>query len=264
MCWGTVGRVKSVEGHIATVDFGGALKTALVGVEDLREGDLVIVHAGLVIGKVTPEDAAQNVMSFRDILAYELAASGTSEEEAKREAEKQLREYLSKLGIEARAVAPESVEAEAEAPRVEIPPSAFRRTYRIALSDTDYLQVLHFTNYQRFCERAQQELLEELGFSYATLIHRYGLFIPTVESWGRYISPVRIDNTIEVAVWVEEIGKKHVKFRYVITNLTSGKVAGECYTVNVCTDMTLMESMPLPEELAKKLRKFSSSNPLAE
>jgi hydrogenase maturation factor len=60
MCLGTVGRVKKVEGQEVLVDFGGIEKRA-VSLDEVKEGELVIVHAGLIIGKIRKEDYLRNI-----------------------------------------------------------------------------------------------------------------------------------------------------------------------------------------------------------
>ncbi len=259
MCWGVIGRVEEVKDEfVVTVDFGGVKREAIVGVEALSAGDYVLVHAGVVISKLSEEDVLVNMSLYRDLVYQQFLDAGMGEGEARRRAEEEVGRLARSLGIDPKRIPSmgvEGVEARGRS-EPEIPPNAFRRRYRIPLSDTDYLQVMHYTNYFRYCERAQQELLSEIGFSYSELIHRYGLFIPTVESGGKFKAPVRLDNEIEVAVWVEEVGRKHIRWRYIITNLTSQRVVGECYTVSVCTDTTLMESMELPEELKRRLRKY--------
>ncbi|MEW6222515.1 MAG: HypC/HybG/HupF family hydrogenase formation chaperone [Candidatus Hadarchaeota archaeon] len=259
MCWGVPAKVIGIEGPTATVDFGGVRKDVMVAVERLSPGDLVMVHAGIAIGRLSQEDFIRNVALYRDIRVQELLGDGLEEGEAREKAADETDKLLGSLGIKGSIVdvEPEVTEKMSEgAKEIQIPANAFRSRYKISLSDTDYLQVLHYTNYFRFCERAQQELLESLGFSYATLIHKLGIFVPTVETSGKILAPVRLDNEIEVVVWVEEVGRKHIKWRNVVKNLTSGKTAADCLTVSVCTDTTIMEAMPLPTELAEKLKKF--------
>lgn len=260
VCWGVPAKVLSVKGHSAIVDFGGVKREAIVAANNISTGDLVMVHAGMIIGKLSLNDFLTNVAIYRDILMHELMDAGLDDKEARERATNETDKLLSSLGIHGSIA---SIEPEAEImnetdEEIVTPKNAFRRTYKVSLSDTDYLQVMHYTNYFRYCERAQQELLESLGYSYATLIHRFGLFVPTVETSGKIKGPVRLDNLIEVAVWVEEVGTKHIKFRSIIKNLTSGKLVAECSTVSVCTDTTLMESMPLPEELVEKLRIYEA------
>ncbi|MDI6820044.1 MAG: HypC/HybG/HupF family hydrogenase formation chaperone [Candidatus Hodarchaeaceae archaeon] len=259
MCWGVPAKILSLDGPTALVDFGGVKKEVVVAASGISSGDLVMIHAGMIIGKLSPEDFMENVALYRDIRTQELLDAGLDEKAAKEKATDETDKLLNSLGVRGSiaSIEPEVAEPMAVAEKeIFIPSNAFKRSYKVSLSDTDYLQVMHYTNYFRFCERAQQELLEGLGFSYAALIHKFGLFVPTVETSGRILGPVRLDNMIEVAVWVEEVGRKHIKFRNVIKNLTSGKVVAECSTVSVCTDTTLMESMPLPAELAEKLKRY--------
>lgn len=258
MCWGTPAKVIEVGEYTALVDFGGVRKEVLVGVEGLSADELVVVHAGVVIGKLSLPDLLANVALYREMLVQEFLSAGVEEREAREKATDETNKLLASLGVHERIA--EIGFGEEQPVRVEekiwVPENAFKRVYKVSLSDTDYLQVMHYTNYFRYCERAQQELLESLGFGYATLIHKFGLFVPTVETSGKLKAPVRLDNVIEVAVWVEEVGTKHIRFKNVIKNLTSGKVVAECTTVAVCTDTTLMGAMSLPQGLVEGLKQY--------
>ncbi|MEM0444717.1 MAG: HypC/HybG/HupF family hydrogenase formation chaperone [Nitrososphaerota archaeon] len=60
MCLGVYGRVLGVTGELAVVDFGGGLtKEVLVGVEDVKGGDYVVVHAGVIVSRLSEKDFAQ-------------------------------------------------------------------------------------------------------------------------------------------------------------------------------------------------------------
>lgn len=263
MCWGVPGRVLEIrDGYIASIDFGGSIKEAIIGVDDLSPGEYVLVHAGVVISKITKEDILHNVGIYQELIYHQLLSMGYNEEEAREKSREEVRSIMEGLDIDISDIGDIEMTRSGEGKigseldKYNIPENAFRARYKISLSDTDYLQVMHYTNYYRYCERAQQELLESIGYSYSTLIHKYGIFIPTVESWGEFKAPVRLDNEIEVYVWVEEIGEKHIKWRYVIYNHTSQRVVGICYTTSVCTDTTLMEAIEIPEHLRENLEKY--------
>ncbi len=57
MCWAVPAVVIEVdrENCIAVVDFGGVRQEVLIGIEDVKPGDVVLVHAGLIISKVDVE-----------------------------------------------------------------------------------------------------------------------------------------------------------------------------------------------------------------
>ena len=94
MCWAVPARVVEVEGLTAKVDFGGgAVRTVIVACDDVKVGDVVLVHAGAIIGKVRPEELFETLKLYAE-LAVELAVqSGMNREEALKQVEAQLAEW---------------------------------------------------------------------------------------------------------------------------------------------------------------------------
>ncbi len=56
MCVAIPGKVIEINDRTAVVDFSGNQVTARTGLVDVAVGDFVLVHAGCVIQKVTPQD----------------------------------------------------------------------------------------------------------------------------------------------------------------------------------------------------------------
>lgn len=69
MCLAVPGRIKKIQdGRTALVDFMGVEKTiALDLIENPREGEFVIVHAGFAINRLSKEDAAESLQLFREL-----------------------------------------------------------------------------------------------------------------------------------------------------------------------------------------------------
>ena len=70
MCLGIPAEVKEVKGDIVLVDFGdGVLREVYGGAyEDLKPGDIVIVHAGIIIEKLRPERAEELVKAINEFI----------------------------------------------------------------------------------------------------------------------------------------------------------------------------------------------------
>ncbi len=71
MCLAVPAEIKSIEGHVATVDYGGNLRTANISLVDAKVGDFVIVHAGYAIEVLDREEAEKTLDLFRQLLAQE-------------------------------------------------------------------------------------------------------------------------------------------------------------------------------------------------
>ena len=100
MCWGVPAKVLSVAGQTAKVDLGGVKKDVLVGMKEVSPGELVMIHAGVAIGRITEEDVLANVAIVRDIRAQELMDSGVDEKEAESIATDETNKLLRSLGID--------------------------------------------------------------------------------------------------------------------------------------------------------------------
>ncbi|MCS7143580.1 MAG: HypC/HybG/HupF family hydrogenase formation chaperone [Archaeoglobaceae archaeon] len=70
MCWGVPAVVRELLGEFVEIDYGdGVLRRVIIGIseEKLKKGDLVLVHAGVVISKLSYEDASTTAEMLRDI-----------------------------------------------------------------------------------------------------------------------------------------------------------------------------------------------------
>ncbi|MGQ9587799.1 MAG: HypC/HybG/HupF family hydrogenase formation chaperone [Thermoplasmata archaeon] len=68
MCLAVPAEVRSIEGHMATVDYGGVSRTANISLVDAKVGDYVIVHAGYAIQVMDREEAEKTLELFREVL----------------------------------------------------------------------------------------------------------------------------------------------------------------------------------------------------
>lgn len=71
MCLGVPGKVLSIEGMIATVDFFGVTKELRLDIVDepVSPGDYVLNHVGFAIRRIPPEEVEETLALFDQILA---------------------------------------------------------------------------------------------------------------------------------------------------------------------------------------------------
>lgn len=73
MCWGSLAVVLEVseDGLIAKVDYGdGVVREVLIGISEdkIRRGDVVIVHAGVIVSKITREGLMEHINLMKELL----------------------------------------------------------------------------------------------------------------------------------------------------------------------------------------------------
>jgi hydrogenase expression/formation protein HypC len=75
MCLAIPAEVKSIDGHMATVDYGGVKRQANISLVETKVGDFVIVHAGYAIQVMDREEAEKTLDLFRQLLEVEDAGA---------------------------------------------------------------------------------------------------------------------------------------------------------------------------------------------
>lgn len=65
MCLAYPGKIESIKGDRAVVDFSGIKKEVNVSFVKIKKGDYVIVHAGFAIQKMTNEEALDAIDIFK-------------------------------------------------------------------------------------------------------------------------------------------------------------------------------------------------------
>ena len=81
MCLAAPARIISIDGNIATVDYGGVETKARLDTltEDAAPGDYLLIHTGFAIRRLSAEDAEETLKLF-DELAAAVAAEDASRE----------------------------------------------------------------------------------------------------------------------------------------------------------------------------------------
>lgn len=75
MCLAIPGKVLKVDEKVAVVDFGGVRRNAqLDWLEDVHEGDYVIVHVGYAIQILNKEEAEKTIRLWAKIVEGEASA----------------------------------------------------------------------------------------------------------------------------------------------------------------------------------------------
>ena len=75
MCVAATGKVVKIDKEIAEVDFNGNIVRAHTGIIDVKVGDDVLVHAGLIIQVMNKKDAEEMRKLFEELEATDLKTS---------------------------------------------------------------------------------------------------------------------------------------------------------------------------------------------
>ncbi|MCL1904832.1 MAG: HypC/HybG/HupF family hydrogenase formation chaperone [Methanomassiliicoccaceae archaeon] len=71
MCLAIPGKIISINGDTADIDFGGVVKQANITMVEARIDDWVVVHAGFAIETMDEEEARKTIELWNEVLEHD-------------------------------------------------------------------------------------------------------------------------------------------------------------------------------------------------
>lgn len=130
---------------------------------------------------------------------------------------------------------------------------------RVEFCETDLAGIVHFSNFFRYMEFAEQEFLRSRGLSVAWQQGEETFGFPRVSAQCDYLRPARFEDMLTIAVLIERIGEKSLTYSFEFSIgddlIARGNVVCVC-----CRKSTKgLESVSIPPALREKLSGPASS-----
>jgi acyl-CoA thioester hydrolase len=130
----------------------------------------------------------------------------------------------------------------------------FRISRRVEFGDTDMAGIAHFSNFFRYMEVAETDFLLARGLSVAWEAGGQRFGFPRVSVACDFKRPVRFRDVLDIAVTVEELGRKSVRYRFDFSykgqEVAVGRITAVCCRT---TPDHGIESIEIPAEVREKL-----------
>jgi acyl-CoA thioester hydrolase len=138
--------------------------------------------------------------------------------------------------------------------------ASFSATRRVEFRDTDAAGIMHFASFFPLMESVEHEFLRHLGLSVLANDGTGPVSWPRVNARCDYRSAVRFEDVLSVTLSIERLGTKSVTYRFDISH--DGRPVAEGHMTAVCCRLSTtggpMQSIPIPPEIAAKLRPYCS------
>lgn len=126
---------------------------------------------------------------------------------------------------------------------------------RVRWSDVDSSGIILWSAYTRLVEMAEMELFRAAGFPYGTLWDRLDIWLPRVQFHIDYRSPVRLDDLLDVEIWILRIGRSSIRFELAMKKQDGG-LAAEGYLVIVAISRTDGHAVDVPKALVEAMASY--------
>lgn len=128
---------------------------------------------------------------------------------------------------------------------------------RVRWSDVDAARIIFYGAYVRFFDIAETELFRAAGYPYSTMFDEIEVWLPRAHIECDFRSAAKLDDMLEVAVYVGKIGNKSIQLSFEVNRKGEEELIAEAKFVLVSVDREKFQPVPVPATLREKLEPFT-------
>ena len=133
----------------------------------------------------------------------------------------------------------------------------FRIEERVRWGDVDAARIIFYGAYIRFFEIAETELFRAAGLSYGRMFDDLDVWLPRAHLECDFRRAAQLDDLLEVAVYVGRVGTKSLRLNFEVRRNGGEELIAEAHFVLVAVRRNTFESVPIPEELKRRLAPYT-------
>ncbi len=129
---------------------------------------------------------------------------------------------------------------------------------RVRWSDVDAARIIFYGAYVRFFDIAETELFRAVGYTkFDSMFDELDIWLPRAHIECDFYSAAKLDDLLEVAVYVGKIGNKSLRLNFEIRRKGEEKLIADAHIVLVSVERENFQPVPVPDELKKRLTLFT-------
>ena len=132
-------------------------------------------------------------------------------------------------------------------------PWKYRIEERVRWGDVDAARIIFYGAYIRFFEFAETELFRAVGLPYGVMFDELDVWLPRAHLECDFRRAARLDDLLEVCVFVGRVGTKSLRLDFEVRRVGEAELIAVAHFVLVAVRRDTFDSVPVPEELKRRL-----------
>ena len=130
---------------------------------------------------------------------------------------------------------------------------------RVRWGDVDAARIIFYGAYIHFFEYAETELFREVGLHYGMMFDELEDLAAARASRVRLSSVARLDDLLEVSVYVGRFGTKSMRLNFEVRRKGNEELVATAHFVLAAVNQDTFETVPIPSELREKLAPYTAN-----
>ncbi len=134
----------------------------------------------------------------------------------------------------------------------------FRIEERVRWGDVDAARIIFYGAYIRFFEFAETELFRAVGLPYSVMFDELDVWLPRAHIECDFRHAAQLDDLLEVSAFIGRIGTKSLRLNFEVRRKGEETLIAEAHFVLVSVRRDTFETVPVPEELKRRLAPYTA------
>jgi acyl-CoA thioester hydrolase len=130
---------------------------------------------------------------------------------------------------------------------------------RVRWADVDAARIIFYGSYIHFFEFAETELFREVGLPYGMMFDELKIWLPRVHLECDFYRAARLDDLLEVSVYVGRFGTKSMKLNFEVRRKGETELIATAHFVLAAVQQETFETVPIPAELRQRLSPYTAN-----
>lgn len=130
---------------------------------------------------------------------------------------------------------------------------------RVRWGDVDAARIIFYGAYIHFFEFAETELFREVGLAYGKMFDELKIWLPRVHLECDFRRAARLDDLLEVSVYVGRFGTKSMKLNFEVRRKGEDALIATAHFVLAAVNQDTFETVALPPELRDRLAPYNAN-----
>ena len=128
---------------------------------------------------------------------------------------------------------------------------------RVRWGDVDAARIIFYGAYIRFFEFAETELFRAVVLPYGVMFDELDVWLPRAHLECDFRRAAQLDDLLEVCAYVGRVGTKSLRLNFEVRRNGADELIAEAHFVLVAVRRNTFESVPIPEELRRRLAPYT-------
>jgi len=129
---------------------------------------------------------------------------------------------------------------------------------RVRWGDVDAARIIFYGAYIHFFEFAETELFREVGLPYGKMFDELKVWLPRVHLECDFRRAARLDDLLEVSVYVGRFGTKSMKLNFEVRRKNEKELIATAHFVLAAVNQDTFETVPIPIEMRERLAPYTA------